>query len=276
MPAGVKKPKHKASVEGNVGKIATAIIARLRNQTFYDLSTLKIAVSSALVAYNEAAFQKREGSRFSIFNDIEKEHLRPLPTVPYEVADWKYKLSVNLDCHITYKTNRYSVPYQYVGKKVDLKSTNTIIEIYYKSERIASHKRLPEYSKYQYSTLQEHMPDRFHHSEWDDERIKKWAYSIGPYTGEVIDRLFHSVKIKEQAYNSALSVLKLSKSYSNSRLETACEMALEKLRLPRYRALKSILSSNQDEIYQSKKIKEDSPSKPQGYVRGAKYYGGEE
>ena len=30
LPAGVRKPKHKASVEGNVGNIATSIIARLR------------------------------------------------------------------------------------------------------------------------------------------------------------------------------------------------------------------------------------------------------
>ena len=42
------------------------------------------------------------------------------------------------------------------------------------------------------------MPDRFKHPEWDDERIRKWAYSIGGNTGTVIDRIFLSVKIKEQ------------------------------------------------------------------------------
>ena len=41
IPAGVKKPKHKASVEGTVGKIATAIIAKLRNETFHTLEEVR-------------------------------------------------------------------------------------------------------------------------------------------------------------------------------------------------------------------------------------------
>jgi len=102
------------------------------------------------------------------------------------------------------------------AKKVELKVTESLLEIYFKAERIASHKKLPTYSKYKWSTLEEHMPDQFQHTEWDDERIKKWAYSIGNCTGEVIDRIFNSVRIKEQGYNSALSVLRLSSRYPMS------------------------------------------------------------
>ena len=46
-----------------------------------------------------------------------------------------------------------------------------------------------------------------------------WASTIGPYTREVIDRIFRSVKVKEQGYNAALSVLHLSSHYSNQRFE---------------------------------------------------------
>jgi hypothetical protein len=121
------------------------------------------------------------------------------------------------------------------------------------------------------------MPDKFHHAKWDDERIKKWAYSIGPCTGEVIDRIFASVRIKEQGYNSALSVLRLSKTYSVERLEVSCELALEKIRSPRYKNLKAILSSNQDQVFLSKKAETKSKElnqTVQGYVRGSQYYGG--
>lgn len=69
MPAGVRKPKHKPSVEGTVGKIATAIIAKLRNETYYSISELKIAVSKALSEFNEKPFQKRDGSRKEIFEE---------------------------------------------------------------------------------------------------------------------------------------------------------------------------------------------------------------
>ena len=277
MPAGIKKPKQKASVEGTIGKIATAIIAKLRNRTFYSLDELKLAVANALESFNEAPFQKREGSRAEVFLEMEKPQLRALPTIPFEIAEWVYGYTVNLDCHIAYKTNRYSVPYQYVGKKVNLKVTDTLLEVYLKEERIATHRRLPDYLKHKWSSLEEHMPDHFHNAEWDDERIRKWAYAIGKHTGEVIDRIFSSVKIKEQGYNASLSVLKLSKTYTEKRLETACEIALEKLRVPRYKHLKAILSANQDLLHLAKKAESDAEElnkSVQGYVRGSGYYGG--
>lgn len=277
MPAGVRKPKHKASVEGTVGKIATAIIAKLRNEVFHSIEELKPAISRELRKFNDAPFQKREGSRSLVFQEVEKAHLRELPTVPYEVAEWVYGHSVNIDCHVVYKTNRYSAPYKYVGKKVALKVSDSLLEIYFNGERIASHKKKPDYVKYDWSTHAEDMPDQFQQVEWDDKRIRKWAYSIGNNTGEVIDRIFDSVKIKEQGYNSSLSVLRLSKSYSEKRLEVACEMALAKVRIPRYHHLKLILSSNQDRVYLETKAdtdKKECNRDKQGYVRGADYYGG--
>jgi len=277
MPAGVRKPKQKASVEGTTGKIATAIIAKLRNNVFYSMDELKHSVSHELKKFNDAPFQKREGSRTEIFNTVEKEYLRDLPLLPYEVAEWVHGHSVNIDCHVAYQTNRYSVPYKYVGKVVDLKVGESLLEVFYKGVRIASHRKLPDYMKYKCSTHEEDMPDQFQHTEWDDLRIKKWAYTIGNNVGEVIDRIFANVKIKEQGYNSCLSILKLSKSYTNERLEAACKIALTKIRIPRYSHLKSILSSNQDQVYLEQKaslIKSSINKDVQGYVRGPEYYGG--
>lgn len=277
MPTGVRKPKHKPSVEGTVGKIATAIIAKLRNRSFQSLQELKIAVEQRLKDFNAAPFQKREGSRVKIFNSVEKEHLRPLPVVPFEVSEWVHGHTVALDCHVAYMTNRYSVPFRYVGKKVDLKVTDSLVEIFLGSERIYTHLKFPKYAKYKWSTVKEHMPDQFNQTLWDDERIRKWASSIGPCTSEVIERIFSSVSIKEQGYNSALSVLRISKKYPSERLEVACDIALERIRAPRYRNIMSILSSNQDQIVLEKRVKsqlKDSNNNDQGYVRGSKFYGG--
>lgn len=275
MPAGVRKPKQKPSVEGTVGKIATAIIAKLRNEVFYSLEELKFSVSKELKEFNETPFQKREGSRTEIYQNEEKQYFHELPAIPYDISDWYYSRSVNLDCHVIYAKNRYSCPYQYVGKKVDLKVTETSLEIYYRDKRIATHNKLPDYVSNKYSTHEEDMPDRFQKPEWDDTRIKNWAYSIGNNAGEVIDRIFANVKIKEQGYNSSLSVLRLSKTYSEARLETACELALTKVRMPRYHHLKAILAANQDQIYLDNKNASAKLSKESGgYVRGAEYYGG--
>ena len=249
MPAGVRKPKQKPSVEGTVGKIATAIIARCRNDVYYSFSELKKGVVDKLYKFNHEAFQKREGSRYEVLQE-EREFLRPLP-------------------------NRYSCPYQYAKKKVDLKVTDRFVELYYKGERLTTHNRFPDYMKNKYSTHPEDMPPAFRNIvQWDDERIRNWASSVGKSTRQVIDRIFSSVSIKEQGYNPCLAILRLSRTYTDARLETACELAISRgIKVPRYHHLKAILTANQDITYkeqlESGSTADDSSM---GYLRGSDYY----
>ena len=274
MPCGVRKPKQKASVEGNVGKIASAIIARLRNKTFRNLNELEVALNKELKNFNDQKFQKREGSRTEIFNEYEKERLRPLPDMPFEIYKWEHNRKVDLNFHISYKTNIYSVPYQYVGELVDLKINTSSIEIFHKGSRIAVHPKFPEYIRYKPHTIPEHMPDQFNQQEWNDVRILNWASSIGPNTKIVIEKIFDSVQIKEQGYKSCLAVLKLSSKYSNDRLENACELALSKIKSPRYHHLNGIMSNNQDLIFYENNKKTNNERIEEGFVRGSSYYKG--
>lgn len=276
MPTQVRKPKQKASVEGTVGKIATSIIARLRNTEFYSIDELRVAVARALDDFNCELFQKREGSRLEVFQQEEASYLRPLPVIPYEIAAWKYGRSVYLDCHVVLDKNYYSCPYQYVGKKVDLRVTDSLVEIYYKSERISTHHRFPGYLSNQWPTHPEDMPDQFQQLEWDDQRIRKWAKTIGFSASEVVERIFSGVQIKEQAYHPCLAVLKLSKKYTPSRLDAACALALTRFHSPRYRHFAAILSAEEDISYQQQRELEqrEQEKAEQGHVRGAAYYGG--
>jgi hypothetical protein len=276
MPTGVRKPKQKASVEGTVGKIATAVIARYRDVRFMSFDELKAAVAQALHDFNSAPFQKREGSRRLVFDSMERKELRGLPAVEYEISEWVHGRTVGLDCHIIFAKNHYSVPYRYVRKKVDLRISATSVEDYCATERIATHNRLPEHVSGAWQTLAEHMPEHFERPEWDDARIRAWASGIGRHTSCVIGRIFDSVKVKEQGYSSCLSVLKLSKAFTPERLEAACEMALDKIRIPRYRHLKAILSAESDVAYLETRSKAAGrPGQAEaGYVRGAEYYGG--
>ena len=272
MPTGVKKPKQKASVEGTVGKVATAIIAKLRNEVFYSFEDLKTAVSKKLYEFNHENFQKREGSRYESYLD-EKEYMHELPELPYAIATWVYGRAVNLDFHVVFEKNRYSCPYQYARKTVDLRVTDATVEIYYRDNRIATHNRFAAGRKNQYSTHPEDMPEQFKIGPWDDERIKNWAAAIGPYTAKAINRIFDGVSIKEQGYNPSLAVLRLSKTYSEDRLETACEFAITKgIKKPRYHHLKSILAANQDKLYLESKKAEGPDDDSMGYLRGSDYY----
>lgn len=267
MPTGVRKPKQKASVEGTCGKVATAIVARLRNESFATLADLNAAVRVKLDEFNSAPFQKRDGSRKLVFDEVESGFLAPLPDVPFEICTWVYGRTVNLNFHVVFEKNSYSVPHELVGKKVDLKVTDTMVEAYLGAKRVASHPRLPSFVQYRYQTDPSHMPPEFCKSEWDDGRILRWAREIGPNTLAVVQRMFDSAQIKEQAYNPALAVLNLTKRYAERDLEEACEYALAKVAHPRCKFIKSVLASKAAASMEDKG--EESAG---GYIRGAGYY----
>lgn len=273
MPAPVRHPKAKASVEGTVEKIATAIIAELRNELFTSFGQLKGAVRLKLDKFNKKPFQKRPYSRYEVFHKEERQSLRPLPEMPFEIAHWIYKRKVSLNSHISYRKNYYSCPYMYIGREADLRVTDTTLEIYVDHKRVSTHPLFPEYRTNKYSTHPEDMPERFRRQEWTKERITRWAYTVGPNTGKVVDKIFAGVSIEEQGYNASLSVLRLGKAYSEARLEIACGIALSQITSPRYRHLKAILSSDQDTRMKDA-ANEGHTDKSGGYLRGASYYGG--
>ena len=270
MPAPVRKPKAKASVEGTVGKIATAIIAKLRNHAFHDLNSLKKSVKKALDDFNKAPFQKRDGSRYEIWLE-EKQFLGRLPDIPYEAAEWLYDRKVYPNSHVAVAKNYYSVPYEYVGCKVDIKLMENTLEVYCRNKCISRHRMFPSYIKNQYDTHREDMPPYFDQPELNGSRMCRWADKIGKSTRKVVDLIFDSVQIEQQAYNSVLAVLKLETTYSREALEIACAQALRKVKSPRYRHIKSILSQKNERSLKDIPKQEDN----KGLVRGASYYGGE-
>lgn len=120
----------------------------------------------------------------------------------------------------------YSVPYEYLRHKVEVRMTKRLIEVFYSNLRVASHVRLSG-SPGQYSTNPDHMPDNHKKFlEWNSERFISWAAKIGPNTKVAIKALLAVHKIEQQGYKSCLGLLKLADKYSAIRLESACERAL--------------------------------------------------
>ncbi|MCI9360011.1 MAG: hypothetical protein HFG65_03450 [Hungatella sp.] len=115
MPAQVKKPKEKASVEGAVGKIARKIIGMLRNGTFHSIDGLNPAIRKTLDRLNDKPFQKRNGSRKTIYELEEKPYLRTLPMFPFESCEWLYNHKVGPNSHIWFHKRQYSVPSSYIN-----------------------------------------------------------------------------------------------------------------------------------------------------------------
>ena len=271
IPARVRKPKDKPSVEGAVGVISTWIIAALRNRTFFNLCDLNEAIFEKLQAFNEKSFQKKQGSRLSAFIEEEKEFLQPLPKNRYELAVWK-KLSCGFNYHISVDKSFYSVPYEYIKCEMDVRITGTTVEVFYNNHRICSHPRL--YGRQgQYKTLPEHMPEKHKvYTEWNTERFISWAKSIGLYTEAAITAILSSHKVEQQGYRACMGVLKLADKYGVKRLEAACQKALSYTPSPSYKNVDSILKSGSDKLADSKN--ETKPvDESHSFLRGAEYYG---
>lgn len=275
MPARVARPRDKPSVENEVWQAATEIVAALRDTVFTDIGQLRAAVRRELDAHNDRPFSKREGTRRQVFGEQELPLLRPLPAVPYEVCEWVYGRKVQRNCHVSYKRNFYSVSHLAVGKAVDLRVTESTVEVFLGGERLATHPLFPAYARNRYSTHAGDMPEGKAYREWDAGRIRRWADRVGPSCREAVDRIFQGVEYEEQGFNAALAVLRLSHRYSAARLERACSVALAAgKRSPRYRDLKPILETNQDRLADAREGDDGGPGEDEaGYVRGADFYG---
>ena len=248
IPARVRAPKDKPNAEGSVGVISTWITAALRNEQFFSLAELNKAIRRKLEEFVNRPFQKKEGTRYEIFRDEELPLLAKLPATPYELAEWK-KATVQFNYHISVDGMLYSVPYEYIKRKVDVRVTDTIIEIFYNHNRIASHRRLYG-RKGQYSTVTEHMPANH----------QKYA-------------ILASQRVEQQSYRSCMGLLKLADKYSAERLEAACRKALSYTASPSYKSIKNILAAGQEKIELELQTSDSAATQNKHAItRGADYY----
>ncbi len=276
IPARVRAPKDKPNAEGCVGNISTWITAALRDEQFFSIGELNRAIRQKLEAFSRRPFQKKEGSRYEIFRNEELPLLMPLPTAPYELAEWK-QATVQFNYHISCSGMLYSVPHEYIKRKVDVRVTGTTIEIFYSNNRIASHRRLYG-RKGQYSTITEHMPaSHQQYLEWNGDRFRKWAERIGTGTYQVVDGILNSKRVEQQSYRSCMGLLKLADKYSVDRLEAACTKALSFTATPSYKSIKNILDTGNDRASPSNKglapdAQVTSTQNSHALTRGADYY----
>ena len=193
-----------------------------------------------------------------------------MPATRFELADWK-QATVQYNYHISVEGMLYSVPYEYIGKKVDVRITEHTLEIFYNHTRIASHRRLNGRPG-QYSTVVEHMPeDHQKYLEWDGDRFRRWAKEIGVNTYTVVNAILASRRVEQQAYRSCMGLLQLAKKYSDARLEAACAKALTFSASPSYKSVKNILVTGTDRK-EPEKPAEPSSTQARGITRGADYY----
>jgi len=133
VPARPYKPRDKAKVESGVQLAERWIIAALRHRKFFSIEELNQSIRELRDRINQRPFRKREGSRATQFAAVDKPAMGPLPAERFDLSEWS-RARVNIDYHIAFDTNYYSVPYNLVQELVEVRSTPTTIEIFHKSQ----------------------------------------------------------------------------------------------------------------------------------------------
>ena len=136
-----RTPKDKPNAKGAVDVISTWITTALRNEQFFSWAELNKTIRKKLEEFVNRLFQKKEGTRYEIFRDEELPLLAKLPADSYEMMEWK-QVTVQFNYHIFVDRMLYFVPYEFIKLKMDVRVTDTVIEIFYHHNRIASHRRL--------------------------------------------------------------------------------------------------------------------------------------
>lgn len=196
----------------------TFILAALRNRQFLSLLELNKAIWDRLETFNHKPFQKREGSRASSFAE-ERPFLRPLPPRPFELATWKVA-TVGPNYHISVERMNYSVPFEYIKQKVDVRLTKATVEVFYGGNRICSHPRL--YGRFnQYSAIQEHMPPEHQkYVQWNGERFIYWAGKVGSNTQVAVQAILSGYKVEQQGYKSCMGLRQIHPGTAGECLQT--------------------------------------------------------
>lgn len=242
LPARALHPQDKSLAENFVRNAYTHIYAPLRNQTFFTIEELNTALWEQLDLYNRKKFQARDFSRQQLFDQVEKQQLKPLPSDSYELKTFN-ECKVQYNHHVYLKEDKhyYSVPFQLTGKKVLITYTSRNVEVFFKNSRIALHHR--NRSIYGYTTKTEHRPQSHQFvSEWSPQRFIKWGRSISTEVEELITQLLESRQHPEQAYKSCMGLLSLSKKYDKEDYIKACKNALQ-LNLINYKFVKNTLET---------------------------------
>ena len=267
LPTRPYKPRDKAKVETGVQIVERWIVAALRHQKFFSLGELNRAIRELLHKLNQRPFRKRPGCRASLFQELDRPALGPLPRERFELQQWE-TARVNIDYHVEIDHHYYSVPYVLTGQDVEVRSTLTTVEIFHRGERVASHIR--SHQAYRATTINEHRPKSHQqHLAWPPSRLLHWAQSVGPATAQLFKTILESKPHPEMGYRSCLGILRLGQRYSNPRVEAAATRALATGACS-YQSVKSMLGRGLDR----QPLETPAPRPPLAHdnLRGAAYF----
>jgi hypothetical protein len=234
-PARVRKPKDKARVERPMPYVRDSF---WRGRQFTSLEQMQRAAVAWCtdVAGARACRPLGGAAPLAVFHAVEQSALTPLPRQRFVLATWS-RATVGPDIHVKVGRCLYSVPWRFIGQKIDARSTFTMVQIFASGQLIATH---PAKAAGKQTDMSHYPPEKIAFAMRTPTWCRSQADQIGPHAVAVIaDLLAVNALFRLRA---AQGVLRLADRYGPRRLETACGKAL-RFGDPSYRTIKGILAA---------------------------------
>ena len=267
LPAKVRKPRYKSSVENAVGILEKGLFHELEDLRFFTLAEFNDALWERLDELNHTALKGKTFSRRDRLTEEQRE-LQPLPLSPYHYME-RRTAKVSSDYHVTFDNAYYSVPKAYVHKQVMIRATATQVMIYSQSGELLRDGPRARY-RGEWLTDPQHLPDNYRgYAEWNSTYFIQKALTVGPSTASVIRRILESRTYEVQTYRQCVGVLNFGKKYSKQALEECCSQALA-LNKATYTFIRNTISSIAAEMMTDADRRHLNEEKNRGaYVMGA-------
>lgn len=269
VPARVGKPKDKALVENQVKLVYSRVFARLRNQTFFSIKQLNEAISGCMVNHNQTRMQDKPWSREERFLAEEKPKLLALPELRFELKSYAtHTVAQNNHIKLSEDKKYYSIPYKYIGKKVKVIYTRSLVKVYYEGKAIAIHTRIQNNSFY--STKREHLCS--HHQQYlsrSPEYYKKKARVVSNDLLQLFKCIFKQDRHPEQLYNTCEGLLSIYRNVDKEKANSACKIAI-RFKNFSYKFVCNLIENNM--LEDTEDSSKNKPLPKHSNVRGSKYY----
>lgn len=274
FPARARHPKDKALVENAVKLMYRSVYADIEGLVFHDLESLNAAIRESLAAFNDRKMSGRKESRRELFETVEKDYLQPLPAVRFQMKARK-TVTVMKNSYVMLNRHHYSVPKEYIGKRVDIVYDADSLQIYHGLKLVTSHIRND--TPYGYTQKEAHnLPGRHGSYEKDIEEIYERAGAIDNILLNYLKEVVTRKKYLPLAFRACRGIMSLEGKYGLARLVAACACASEG-RLYGYNEVREILERGDDVSFMPS---DDEPQeavqayKPQMHknIRGREYY----
>jgi hypothetical protein len=234
-PARAFKPKDKARVERPMPYVRDSF---WRGREFTSLEAMRADALrwSSDVAGQRACRPLEGAAPGAVFAAVEAPALAPLPVAPFVLATWS-AAKVGPDIHAKVGATLYSLPWRYLGDRVDARSTTSMVQFFRDGELIKTH---PRKERGKQTDLGDYPPEKIAFHLRTPAWCRSQAAEIGPACEAVIGELLAEGALFR--LRAAQGVLALADKHDPGRLEAACAKATA-AGDPSYRTIKGILAA---------------------------------